>query len=103
MPAGVDAIVCRVRIAVPLEPGVRGITLGLNDAVRPVAGLGTVAESPGPAVRPKLFTVIVVTTALPATTVPLVCADVSVKSPVTEMLMVTEWTILPLVLVTVTA
>src|SRR5947199_9905520 len=38
------------------------------------------------AVRPKLFIVIVVTTALPATTVPLFCEDVSMKSPVTETL-----------------
>ena len=64
--------------------------LGLNDVVRPVAGFGTVAESPVPAVRPKLFTVIVVTAAPPATTVPPGWADVIVKSPVTETLMVTE-------------
>lgn len=97
-----DATVCKVRIAVPFEPGVMGMTLGLNDVVKPVAGFGTVAESPGPAVRPKLFNVIVVTIALPATTVPLVWADVSVKSPVTETFTVTEWMRLPLVAVTVT-
>jgi len=43
-----------------------------------LAGLGTVARVQD-AVSPKLFTVIVVTTALPATTVPLLCADVSVS------------------------
>jgi hypothetical protein len=75
---------------VPFEPGVTGITLGLNDVVRPVAGFGTVAESPVLAVRPKLFTVIVVTAVPPATTVPPGWAEVSVKSPVTETLMVTE-------------
>jgi len=102
VPAGVDGVVCKVRVAVPFDPGVRGITLGLNDAVKPVAGFGTIAESPGAAVRPKLLSVIVATTALPATTVPLVWAEMRVKSPVTETLMVTECTILPLVAVIVT-
>lgn len=102
MPAGVDGVVCKVRVAVPFDPGVRGITLGLNDAVKPVAGFGTIAESPGAAVSPELFNVIVVVAALPATTVPVVWAEVRVKSPVTETLMMTECTMLLLVAVIVT-
>jgi hypothetical protein len=46
--------------------------------------------------------VIVVVIALPATTLPLVWEEVRVKSPVTETLMTTKCTILPLVAVTVT-
>jgi hypothetical protein len=46
--------------------------------------------------------VIVVVVALPATTLPLVWEEVRVKSPVTEMLMTTKCTIVPLVAVIVT-
>ena len=86
-----DAVVWRVRIEVPCEPGVNDTMAGLNDGVKPVADGDTVAVMLMLSVRPKLFRVTVEVAALPATTLEGLGELASiVKSPVTETVNTTE-------------
>jgi len=80
----VDAVVWRVRIEVPCEPGVNDTMAGLKDGVKPVADGDTVAVMLMLSVRPKLLRVTVEVAALPATILEGLGELASiVKSPVT--------------------
>lgn len=84
MPEGVDAVVWRVRIDVPWDPGVNETIAGLNEGVNPVAEGDTVAVMLTLSVRPRLFRVTVDVADLPATTLAGLGGLASiVKSPVT--------------------
>ena len=79
-----EAVVWRLRIEVPCEPGVNDTMAGLNDGVKPVADGDTVAVILMLSVRPKLFRVTVDVAVLPATILEGLGELASiVKSPVT--------------------
>jgi hypothetical protein len=87
----VDAVVWRVRIEVPWEPGVIETIAGLNEAVKPAAEGDTVAVILMLSVRPKLFRVTVDVAVLPATTLAGLGAVALIeKSPATVTVNTTE-------------
>jgi hypothetical protein len=59
VPAGVDAVVAIVSVAVPEDPGVRLMLVGLKVNVTPVAVGLTVADNPTLPVKPRLLAEIV--------------------------------------------
>ncbi len=103
VPAGVEAAVLIVRMEVADPPGLRGIVLGLNEVVRPVAEGGTDAVSPTVPAKPALLRVMVEVAELPATKLAgLAVLAVTVKSAVTVTDTLAMWDREPLVPVTVT-
>ena len=86
-----EAVVWRLRIEVPCEPGVNDTMAGLNEGVKPVAEGDTVAVMLMLSVRPKLVKVTVDVAVLPATTLAgLGELATIVKSPVTVTVTTTE-------------
>jgi hypothetical protein len=83
VPAGVEAVVVRVRDEVALDPGVRLTLVGLRVAVRPVALGEIAADRLTDPVSPRLLTVMVEVAEPPARTDAVVGLAVTVKSEVT--------------------
>jgi hypothetical protein len=67
VPAGVEAVVDTVRVAVAVEPGVSGTLDGAIVAVKPAAAGDTAAVRDTEPVKPRLLTEIAEVAELPAT------------------------------------